>query len=54
MRYNPISIAALRMVLIGLPDNRPVEVEQDIEVSAKTVGELRKVTTWPMRMQQPL
>jgi class 3 adenylate cyclase len=24
-----------------------VEVEPDIEVSAKTVGELRKVTAWP-------
>jgi len=24
-----------------------VEVDQDIGVSAKTVGELRKVTTWP-------
>jgi hypothetical protein len=25
----------------------PVTVDADIEVLAKTVGELRKVTTWP-------
>jgi hypothetical protein len=25
----------------------PVDVDPDIRVSAKTVGELRKVTTWP-------
>jgi hypothetical protein len=25
----------------------PVKVDADIEVTAKTVGELRKVTAWP-------
>jgi hypothetical protein len=25
----------------------PVEVDADIDVSAKTVGELRKLTAWP-------
>jgi hypothetical protein len=25
----------------------PVEADRDIDVSAKTVGELRKVTAWP-------
>ena len=31
----------------GLPNNMRVEVDGGIEVSAKTVGELRKTTTWP-------
>jgi len=30
-----------------LPSRMRVEVDPDIEVSAKTVGQLRKVTTWP-------
>jgi hypothetical protein len=47
MRYKPRSIAALHVALGGLPDKMRVEVGQDIGVSAKTVGELRKVTTWP-------
>ena len=47
MRYNAKSIAALQLALGSLPDKMRVEVEPDIEVSAKTVGELRKVTAWP-------
>jgi len=47
MRYKPRSIAALHVALGRLPDAMQVEVDQDIGVSAKTVGELRKVTTWP-------
>jgi hypothetical protein len=47
MRYKPKSIAALQLALGGLPDQMLVEVEPDIEISAKTVGELRKVTIWP-------
>jgi hypothetical protein len=35
------------LALGSLPDKMRVEVEPDIEVSAKTVGELRKVTAWP-------
>jgi hypothetical protein len=38
-------IAALQLALGSLPDKMRVEVEP--EVSAKTVGELRKVTAWP-------
>jgi hypothetical protein len=30
-----------------MPDTVRVEVESGIGVSAKTVGELRKVTAWP-------
>ncbi len=47
MRYKPKSIAALHIALGGLPDKMRVEVDRDIGVSAKTVGELRKVTAWP-------
>ncbi len=47
MRYKPKSIAALHIALGGLPNKMRVEVDPDIGVSAKTVGELRKVTAWP-------
>ena len=47
MRYKAKGIAALQLALGSLPDKMRVEVEPDIEVSAKTVGELRKVTAWP-------
>ena len=47
MRYKPKSTAGLQLALGGLPDNMPVNVDFDIAVSAKTVGELRKATTWP-------
>jgi hypothetical protein len=47
MRYKPKSIAALQLALGGLPDRMRVEVDSDIEISGKTVRELRKVTVWP-------
>jgi hypothetical protein len=47
MRYKPKGIAALQLALGGLPDRIRVEVDSDIEISAKTVRELRKVTVWP-------
>jgi hypothetical protein len=47
MRYKIKGIAALHIALGGLPDNMRVEPDPDIEVSAKTVGELRKLTEWP-------
>jgi len=47
MRYRPKGVAALHIALGGLPDKMRVEVDAHIEVSAKTVGGLRKVTTWP-------
>jgi hypothetical protein len=47
MRYKPKSSAALHVALGGWPALMPVEVDADTDVSAKTVGELRKVTTWP-------
>ena len=47
MRYKPKSSAALHIALGGLPAQMPVKVDADIEVTAKTVGELHKVTAWP-------
>jgi hypothetical protein len=47
MRYKPKSNAALHIALGGLPAQMRVEVDADIEVSAKTVGQLRQVTAWP-------
>jgi hypothetical protein len=47
MRYKPKSIAALHIALGGLPDKMRVEIDPGTGVSAKTVGELRKVTAWP-------
>jgi hypothetical protein len=47
MRYKPKNIAALHIALGGLPDRMRVETERGVGVSAKTVGDLRKLTTWP-------
>ena len=46
MRYKAKNVAALQLALGGLPDSMQVEADQDVGVSAKTVGELRQVTTW--------
>ena len=47
MHYKPKSIGALQIALGGLPDRMRIEAEAGIAVSAKTVGELRKATSWP-------
>jgi hypothetical protein len=46
MRYKPKSSAALHIALGGLPAQMPVKIDADIKVSAKTVGELRKLAAW--------
>jgi hypothetical protein len=45
MHYKPKSAAGLQIALGGLPDQMRVKVDPEIPVSAKTVGELRKVMT---------
>jgi hypothetical protein len=45
-RYKCKSIAALDIALSGLPAKMRVEADAGTGVSAKTVGELRKMTTW--------
>ena len=47
MRYRPKGIGALHIALGGLPDKMRVEADADIGVSAKSVGELRKLAAWP-------
>ena len=47
MRYKPKSVAALQVALGGFPAAMHVEADKDIGLSAKTVGELRKMTEWP-------
>jgi hypothetical protein len=47
MRYKAKSVAALQTLLDAWPDQMQVEVDEDIGVSARTVGELRKVASWP-------
>ena len=47
MRYRPKNIGPLHIALGGLPDKMRVEADADIGVSAKSVGELRKLAAWP-------
>jgi len=47
MKYKPKSVAALHIALGGLPDRMRVQIDSDIPLSAKTVGELRRVKAWP-------
>jgi hypothetical protein len=47
MHYKPKSVAALQIALGGLPERMRVELEPDTHLSAKTVGQLRKLDTWP-------
>ena len=47
MKYKPKSVAALQIALGGLPDKMRVAAEPGIRVTAKTVGQLRKVKEWP-------
>jgi hypothetical protein len=53
MRHKPKSIAALQLALGGLSNQMRVEVDSDIEISATTVGKLRKVTVWPENLAIP-
>jgi hypothetical protein len=50
MRCKAKNVAALQTLLGGWPDRMQVEADPDIGVSAKTVGELRKVTAWPANL----
>ena len=47
MRYKVKSIAGLNIALGGLPSQTRVEIAPNIDVTAKTVGELRELTAWP-------
>jgi len=44
VRYKIKGSAVLRLALGGLPAQVPVRLDADIDISAKTVGELRELT----------
>jgi hypothetical protein len=46
-RYPANTNEDMQKLLIGYRDNMRVEVEQDIPVTAKTVADLRALSTWP-------
>jgi hypothetical protein len=50
MQYKLKSIGALHVALGGLPDEMRVEADPDIDVSAKTVGELRRLSAWSEKL----
>jgi hypothetical protein len=47
MHFKAKNVAALQTLLEGWPDGMRVEADPGLGVSAKTVGELRKVSDWP-------
>ena len=47
MHYKAKNVAALKTLLGGWPNRTRVECEPGLGVSARTVGDLRKVTAWP-------
>ena len=51
----PNNVDELRQALFGLPGDMKVEADPDTEISAKTVDELRAMTSWPpgLRVEAP-
>jgi hypothetical protein len=47
VRYPANTIDDMRSQLVGYRDNMRVEIGTDVPVSAKTVAELRALSTWP-------
>ena len=47
LRYPAPTIEQMRKHLFSYRDNMRVEVEQGISVTAKTVADLRALSTWP-------
>ena len=49
-RYSVETIDAMQKHLLGYRDNLRVEVETGIPIVARTVAELRTLSTWPGRL----
>ena len=49
-RYSVETIEAMQKHLLGYRDNLRVEVEAGVPVVARTVAELRSLSTWPGRL----
>jgi hypothetical protein len=47
VRYKPETIDEVRKCLDRCPDYMKFEVKRDVPVVAKTVAELRSLSTWP-------
>jgi hypothetical protein len=47
MELTPKDMAGLIVALMGQPDERKVEADEDTGVTEKTVAKLRARTTWP-------
>jgi hypothetical protein len=47
MRHPANTIEEMKKVLLGYRDNMRVEIETDVPLSAKTVADLRTLSTWP-------
>jgi hypothetical protein len=47
VRYKPETIDEVRKCLDHCPDYMKVEVKGDVPVVAKTVADLRSLSTWP-------
>ena len=48
MRYVPRNLGDLHSALNRrLPDEMPVEASEETGISAKSVGELRRLSSWP-------
>jgi hypothetical protein len=47
MRYSPKTMDEVRRCLGGCPGEMPVEVEDGIPVKAKSVTDLRSLSSWP-------
>ena len=48
MRHTLEDIEGVRAYLDGYPDDMKVEVQRDVLVVAKTVADLRSLSTWPL------
>ena len=47
MNYTPKTLDEVRRCLSGCSGQTPVELEDGIPVTAKTVADLRALSTWP-------
>ena len=47
VRYSTNTIEEMQKLLLGYRDNMRVEVETGIAIIAKTVADLRALSTWP-------
>ena len=47
MRYSANTIEEMHKFLVGYRDNMRVEIEPGVAITAKTVADLRALSTWP-------